>query len=63
MKIPKQETIVLTYLFEGVKCYIVTRNLLGKYVLYKIMDNDYQKLKTADTPVKFDEIVEKDRSK
>lgn len=61
MKIPQQETIVVTYLYEGIKCYVVTRTLLGKYVLYKIMDNDYQKIKTADSPIKFDEIVEKDR--
>ena len=63
MKISKQEKIVLSYIFEGIKCYIVTRNILGKYTLYKIINDDYQKLKTADTPIEFDEIVEKDRSK
>ena len=62
MKISKQEKIVLSYIFEGIKCYIVTRNILGKYTLYKIINDDYQKLKTADTPIEFDEIVEKDRS-
>ena len=63
MKISKQEKIVLTYVFEGIKCYTVARNILGKYTLYKIVDDDYQKLKTADTPMEFDEIVEQDRSK
>ena len=62
MKIPKQEKIVMTYVFEGIKYYTVTRNTLGKYVLYKIDDSDYQKLKTSESPIVFDEIVEKDRS-
>lgn len=61
MKIPKQEQIVLTYVFDGIDCYIVTRTLIGKYVLYKIIGGDYQKLKTADSPLEFDKIVEKDR--
>lgn len=63
MKIPKQEKIVLTYVFEGIDCYIVTRNALEKYTLYKILNDDYQKLKTAEAPIEFDEIVKKDRSK
>ena len=63
MKIPKQEKIVLTYIFEGIKCYVVTRSIIGRYALYKIIDDDYQKLKTAETPIEFDEIVEKDRSR
>jgi hypothetical protein len=64
MKIPSNEKTVVTYTFEGVAGYIVTHNALrGKYTLYKIVENDYQKLKTADTPIDFDELVEKDRSK
>jgi hypothetical protein len=64
MKIPKTETSMVSYIFEGVKSYIITRNTLGKYTLYKVLDNDdYQKLKTAETPVKFEEIIEKDRGK
>ena len=63
MKISKQENIVVTYIFEEIKSYVVTRNLLGRYTLYKIIDDDYQKLKTAETPIEFDEIVKKDRSK
>jgi hypothetical protein len=62
MKIPKQEETVMTYVFEGVKCYIVTRSPLRTYTIYKIIgDDDYKKLKTADTPIEFDKIVEKDR--
>jgi hypothetical protein len=63
MKIPKQETVLLAYVFKGIDCYIVTRNALEKYILYKILDGDYQKLKTAESPLEFDEIVKKDRSK
>lgn len=63
MKIPKQEKIVLTYVFEGIDCYVVTQNNLQKYTLYKIIADGYQKLKTSNTPLDFDEIVKKDRRK
>jgi hypothetical protein len=63
MKIPKHEKILMTYVFEDVKCYAVTRDAFGRYTLYKIVEDDYQKLKTAETPMGFDEIVKKDRSK
>lgn len=63
MKIPKQEEIVMTYVFDGVDCYVITCNPIRKYTLYKIIDDDYQKLKTADSPLEFDKVVEKDRSK
>jgi hypothetical protein len=63
MKIHKNEKIVLTYVFEGVDCYLVTRSTLGQYTLYKIQDNNLSKLKTADSALKFDDIVNKDRSK
>lgn len=63
MKIPNNEKIVLTYIFDGVICYRATQNNFGKYVLYKIIDDDYQKLKTSESPIDFDDIVEKDRSK
>jgi hypothetical protein len=61
MKIPSSEQIVLTYVFEGVECYTVTRNIAGKYILYKITNNDCQKMKTAESPLEFDKIVKKDR--
>lgn len=63
MQISKQEKIVLTYVFDGIDCYVVSRNNLQKYILYKIIDDGYQKLKTSSTPLDFDEIVEKDRRK
>ena len=63
MKLSKSECIVLTYIFDGDKKYSVTRNQLGKYTLYKHIDDDYQKMKTSESPVEFDKIVEKDRSK
>lgn len=63
MKISKQEKIVMRYVFEGIECYAVTRNVLGKYTLYKITNGNYQKLKISETPIDFDEVVEKDRSK
>ena len=64
MKIPSSEKIVITYVFEDVKCYIATHNVLkGKFTLYKIIDGDYQRLKIANTPLEFDEIIKKDRSK
>ena len=62
MKIPSNEKVMVSYVFEGVKCYVTTHNALkGKFTLYKQMEDDYQKLKTADSPLEFDEIVEKDR--
>lgn len=64
MRIPANEKLVVTYTYEGIKEYVVTHNVLrGKFILYKIIDGDYQRLKIADTPVEFDELVEKDRSK
>ena len=64
MKIPASEKIAVTYIFEGVDEYIITHNAIkGKFTLYKIMKDDYQKIKMADTPIEFDEVVKKDRSK
>lgn len=63
MKTPKNETVLLVYIFEGVECYTVTRNIFGKYTLYKTTGDDWQKLKTSESAVDFDEIVKKDRSK
>lgn len=63
MKIPKQETIMETYIRDDIKAYIVTRNLFGKYTLYKIKENDYEKLKVDDTPIEFKEIANQDWSK
>ena len=63
MKIPSNEKIVVNYVFEDVKCYIATHNVIrGKYTLYKIIDGDYQRLKVSDSPLEFYEIIEEDRS-
>ena len=62
MKISQQEQMMTTYLFDGVARYVATRNTIGKYTLYKIIGNDYQKMKTSVSPLDFDEIIEKDRS-
>lgn len=62
MKIPKQEKIVRSFIFDGIKSYIVTQHeTTRKFTLYKIIDNDYKKLKTAESPIKFEEVIEKDR--
>lgn len=64
MKIPNNEKIVVNYVYEGIKDYIATYHLIkGKYTLYKITDGDYQRIKISDTPIGFDEIIKKDRSK
>jgi hypothetical protein len=65
MKIPKNERPMTRYIFDGIPCYIVTQNPNGKYVLYKILgdDEDYQKMKIADTPPDLEVVIEKDRRK
>jgi hypothetical protein len=63
MKIPSNEQIVINYVYEGVKDYIATYHPLRcKYTLYRIIGNDYQRMKIADTPIEFDEIIDEDRS-
>ena len=60
--IPINEQIVASYVFEGVKCYAITQNALkGKFTLYKIVNKDYQKMTTADSPLEFSKVVAKDR--
>ena len=46
MKIPKNENSMVSHIFDGVECYITTRNTTnGKFSLYKIVNgNDYEKL-------------------
>lgn len=63
MKIPKNEKGMVSHIFDDVKCYMTTRNIVsGKFSLYKIIDdNNYEKMITADTPLKFDEVIAKDR--
>jgi hypothetical protein len=64
MKIPKTERPMTRYVFDDIACYKVTQNSNGKYVLYKIIGNDdYQKMKTADTPLDLEVVIEKDMRK
>lgn len=63
MELPKQETIVLSYISNGEKTYTVTRNIVGKYTLYKIINDDYKKIKTGSNPLDFDKIINKERGK
>ena len=64
MKIPSNEKLSVNYCDGDVKDYISTYHPLKcKYTLYKIIDGDYQRIKIADTPIEFDDIIKKDRSK
>lgn len=64
MKIPSNETKMTSYIFDGVECYKITRNAADKYILYKIIgSNDYQKMKTASSPIDLEAVIEKDRRK
>ncbi len=57
MKISKNETQLKRYINNGVCTHIVTRNLIGKYILYKIENDDYIKIKMSDNPLEFDDIA------
>lgn len=62
MKISSNETGMTIYVFDGVECYKITRNTSDKYILYKIIgDNNYQKMKTANSPIELEAVIEKDR--
>lgn len=57
MKISKNEKQLERYVNDGIVTHIVTRNLIGKYTLYKVEENDYIKIKTSDNPTEFDSIA------
>ena len=63
MKIPKQEKRMVAYIYDGIKRYIATQHsVTKKFCLYKLIDDDdYERLKTAESPVKFEEVIKKDR--
>lgn len=62
MKIPKNEKSMVSYIYDGEKRYHITQNTInGKFTLYKVIGNDYEKMSTADSPLKLDEIIKKDR--
>lgn len=61
MKIPSNETKMTSYVFDEVECYKITRNSMNKYILYKVDGNDYKKMKTANSPIELEAVIEKDR--
>ena len=63
MKIPKNEKGMVSYIYDGQKCYYITQNTInGKFTLYKVIgDSDYEKMATADSPLKLEEVMRKDR--
>ena len=63
MKIPKNEKGMVSYIYDGETHYRITQNTTnGKFTLYKVIGNDdYEKMATADSPLKLDEIIKKDR--
>ena len=63
MKIPKNEDIITEYAFNGVIDHVATQHLLtDKFTLYKLIENSYEKIKTDETPIGFDDIIKKNRS-
>jgi hypothetical protein len=63
MKIPKNEKGMVSYIYDGEKRYRITQNTInGKFTLYKVIgEDDYEKMTTADSPLKLDEVINKDR--
>ena len=61
MKLSKKEQVLRVYKYDDVDCYAVTRNASGQYTLYRIIDGDYQKMKTSESAANFTQLVEKDR--
>lgn len=58
MKIPKNQTIVMTYYKNNTLAYVITENnTKDTYTLFSVdKDENLKKLKTANTPTKFDEV-------
>ena len=63
MKIPKNEKCMVSYIYDDEIRYRITQNTInGKFTLYKTIKNDdYEKMSTADSPLKLDEVIKKDR--
>ena len=56
-KIPTKETVVLTYLKEGQPQYVVTQSPITQiFTLYSVESKDYKKIKTGNSPLKFNEV-------
>jgi hypothetical protein len=54
---------MVSYIYDDEKRYRITQNTInGKFTLYKLINkDDYEKMATADSPLKLDEVIEKDR--
>ena len=54
---------MVSYIYDDEKCYRITQNTTnGKFTLYKVIgSDDYEKIATADSPLKLDEVIKKDR--
>ena len=66
MKVPKNEKTVVSYYTEDMKHhYVITQSLLkDKFTLYKVLEDDnYEKMATADSPLKLEEIIKKDKER
>ena len=62
MKISKNEKGMESYIYDGKKCYYITLNTVNnKFILYKIINDDYEKMATSDSPPKLYEVMKRDR--
>ena len=55
-KLPVGQQLVLTYTENDEAHYLITKNAVGIYSLYSVKGVNLQKLKTANTPIKFKEV-------
>lgn len=56
-KLSAKETIVLTYKENQIPIYIVTQNKLTQiFTLYSVEGENYKKIKTGNSPLKFKEV-------
>ena len=65
---PENEKLICTYCsITGEGVYFVTENIrVGEFYLYKKQNNEFNKLKTSDSPLNFKEaekFLEKEREK
>jgi hypothetical protein len=63
MQIPKNEKPMTDYAtVDGVIDHVATQHLItGKFALYKIVEDGYERLKVDTTPMGFDDIIKKNR--
>ena len=59
-KLPKSETLWVTYTSEnGTKYYITSNKIRDKYTLWLQGDDHVSQITTSKTPVKFQQILDK----